>query len=192
MVGCGGSGSSSSESNSGTATKSPSFAGLTASPLRKAFPLRLTDYRGDRVDIRDLRGKAVLVSFLYTHCPDVCPLITAHFHTALSELGPKAKDLEILTVSVDPRRDTPAAVKRFLREHRMTGRMNWLLGSRPELERTWKAWGVAARVPNKDPELVEHSAQIYGIDASGAIRTLYAADFEPAQIVHDAPLLARG
>jgi protein SCO1 len=181
LAACGGSSSDSQKS---------SFAGLRAKPQVDAPPLRLRDSLGKPVDIRDYRGKAVLVTFLYTHCPDVCPLIVGHLHSAQQQLGPKANDLQIIAVSVDPRGDSPKAVKRFLSEHQMTGRMEYLIGSRPQLERTWKAWGIASRVPKQNPELVEHSAEVFGIDASGKITTVYPAKFQPRLIVHDVPLLA--
>ena len=95
-------------------------------------------------------------------------------------------------MSVDPRGDTPKTVKAFLKAHRMTGRMQYLIGSRPQLERTWKAWSIVSK-PSKTkntPDVVEHSALIYGISASGQITTLYPASFKPAQIVHDVPILA--
>ncbi len=185
-AGCGGSSSATPRQTSTAA----SFAGLTAKPPKPAPPFQLSDYQGHRVDLASLRGKAVLLTFLYTHCPDTCPLMTDHLHTALGELGPKARKVRILTVSVDPRGDTPAAVTKFLREHRMTGKMDWLVGSRSTLAPVWKQWGVKAQAPVGKRELVGHSAELYGIAASGKIRTLYPSNFTPAQIVHDVPLLA--
>ncbi len=165
------------------------FAGAAVEPAKPAPPLRLRDSLGREVDLRELRGKAVLVTFVYTHCPDVCPLIVSHLHTALAELGPKAKKLRIIAVSTDPRRDTPAAVASFLQDHQMTGRMQFLVGDRAALSRTWRHWGVIAKADPTDPEFVEHSAPIYGIDAAGKIVTVYTPRFRPSQIVHDVPLL---
>ena len=91
------------------------------------------------------RGKAVLVTFIYDHCPDVCPLTVEYLREAQARLGSKARDLQIIGVSVDPRGDTPKSVQTFLREHRMTGRMEYLLGSRPQLEKVWQAWNILAK-----------------------------------------------
>jgi protein SCO1 len=187
-TGCGSSSSSRSGSNAGALADR--LHGVPTSPPYAAPPLRLRNYTGSEVDLRSFRGKAVLVTFLYTRCPDVCPLIVGHLHTALRELGPRAKDLQIIAVSVDPRGDTAKTVAKFLREHQMTGRMKWLIGSRAQLERTWKTWGIAAKVPKHNPELVEHSAYVFGIDASGKVETLYSGNFKPGAIVQDVPLLA--
>ncbi len=144
------------------------------------------------VNLNQFRGKAVLVTFIYDHCPDVCPIIVGNLHTALSQLGPEAQRLQIIAVSVDPRGDTPRTVRTFLREHRMTGRMEYLIGSRRRLEKVWRAWNVLAKptTARDSPERIEHSETIYGISASGKITTFYSHDFLPQMIVHDLPILA--
>lgn len=159
-------------------------------PAHLAPALRLRNYDGRLVNLRDYRGQAVLVTFIYVHCPDVCPVIVGNLHTALTELGPRAKRLKVVAVSTDPRGDTPKTVPPFLRAHQMTGRMDYLLGSRRTLERVWARWGIAAKRDKKTPELVEHSALIYAITASGRIVAAYPANFKPRWIVHDVPLLA--
>jgi protein SCO1 len=171
--------------------KSASFAGLEASPPQPAPPLQLHNYQGKLINIDNYRGKAVLVTFLYTNCPDVCPLITASLHTALELMGKaKAAKTQVIAVSVDPRGDTPAAVAAFLARHEMTGRMQYLIGSAAELGRVWKAWNVGSERDAQQPQLVNHTGLVYGISASGKVRTLYSASFKPSEVVHDVPLLA--
>jgi protein SCO1/2 len=191
--GCGGSdNAASSHQAAAPGGQHAKFAGLAASPPKPAPPLRLKDSLGRRVNTGQYRGKAMLVTFIYTHCPDVCPLIVGNLHTAQSELGSEAKKLEIIAVSVDPRGDTPKTVNAFLKAHRMTRRMEYLIGSRPQLERVWSGWHILSKASSKknNPDLVEHSALIYGISGQGKITTLYPANFKPAQIVHDVPILA--
>jgi protein SCO1/2 len=190
MAGCGSGGNSSATSAS---TATAKFAGTAATPPKSAPGLPLKDYLGHPLSPSDLQGKAVLVTFIYTHCPDVCPLIVSHLHAAQDKLGPEEKKLQIVAVSVDPRGDTPKTVAAFLKDHQMTGRMRYLIGSRPQLERVWHGWNIISKnapKKSKTPDLVEHSALIYGISGSGKITTLYPANFAPQQIVHDVPLLA--
>jgi protein SCO1/2 len=186
LAGCGG--SSSAET---TPAAHAHFAGAEASPPQEEAPLRLRNYLGEPVDLRSYRGKAVLVTFIYTHCPDVCPLIVSHMKTALALLGPKARDLQIVAVSTDPRGDNRRTVAAFLEEHGMTGRMQYLIGNRAELGRVWKDWNIVASPAKAGRDLVEHSALVYGIGASGKVTTLYPANFKPSQLVHDVPLLAQ-
>jgi protein SCO1 len=185
-IGCGGSGSGS------TTTTQASFDGSVAKPTKAVPPLQLDNSLGQPVNIDDYQGKAVLVTFIYDHCPDICPLIVGNLRAAQNELGAKAKDMQIIAVSVDPKGDTPKTVKKFLADHQMTGRMQYLIGSRRQLEKTWAGWNIITKNSSKkgDPDAVEHSALIYGISASGKITTLYPANFKPKWVVHDVPLLA--
>jgi protein SCO1/2 len=188
LAGCG----SSSQNQATAASGESHFAGAEASPPQPEAPLRLDNYLGEPVNIKQFKGKAVLVTFIYTHCPDVCPLIVSHIRTALALLGPKAKDVQVVAVSTDPRGDNRKTVAAFLRERGMTGRMQYLIGTRAQLGRVWKGWNVVAKPAKAGRDLVEHSALIYGIAADGKVTTLYPANFRPSQLVHDVPLLAEG
>jgi protein SCO1/2 len=190
VAACGG--SSSDPAPTGQTSTSADYAGAIANPPKPAPPLQLQDSRGKPVNIDDYRGKAVVVTFIYDHCPDICPLIVSNLHAAQNELGPQAKDMQVIAVSVDPEGDTPKTVKQFLDEHQMTGRMEYLIGSRKELEKVWSNWNIVSKddPSRKDPDAVEHSALVYGISGSGKITTLYPANFKPQQIVQDVPKLA--
>jgi len=173
-----------------SSTRGTGLDGLLLKPLRPAPPLTtLRNYQGQPLSLASYRGKAVFVTFLYTHCPDVCPLIASQLHTALSQLGARASHVQLIAVSVDPRGDKPAAVANFLRKHQLTGQMQYLIGSAGELAPVWSAWNVGSSKDAGNPEFVNHSALIYGVSASGKLTTIYAASFTPAEIVHDVPAL---
>ncbi len=165
------------------------FDGTLALPAKQAPAIDLRDYLGKRVTLAQYRGKAVLVTFLYANCPDVCPLIASNLRVALNLLGKRAAQVQVIAVSVDPRGDTPAAVARFVRAHEMLGRMQYLIGSASELARTWKAWSVGSKREAGQPQLVAHDALVYGIGASGKLTTIYPDSFEPREIAHDVPRL---
>lgn len=192
LTGCGGGGSATTRQGvpqGQEARENSRYAGLEATPRKPAPPLRLRNYRGRPIDLAQYRGKAVLVTFIYTHCPDVCPLIVSHMKTAQALLGPKAAKLQIVAVSTDPRGDTPKTVSHFLQEHGMSGRMEYLIGSRLQLGAVWKDWNIVAKPARSGRDLVAHSALVYGIAADGRLTTLYPANFHPSQLVHDVPLL---
>jgi protein SCO1/2 len=188
-VGCGSSGSS---STADAPSADASLAGGLVKPPTQEPPLKLDNSLGQPVNIADYRGKAVLVTFIYDHCPDICPLIVGNLHAAQSQLGNEADKVQIIAVSVDPKGDTPKTVKAFLADHQMTGRMQYLIGSRPQLENAWTDWHIIAKNSKKkgNPDAVEHSALIYGITGSGQLKTVYPANFKPKQVVHDVPILA--
>jgi protein SCO1/2 len=170
---------------------SPRFDGATVTPLITAPAIDLRNSLGQRVTLAQDRGKVALVTFLYTHCPDVCPLIASNLRLVETKLGAQAKNVAVIAVSVDPRGDTPANVAEFLHAHDMTGRMQYLLGSAQQLGRTWKAWNVGSQKDAGAPTLVAHSALVYGISASGKLTTIYPANFKPSDVVHDVPQLAK-
>jgi protein SCO1/2 len=185
LAGCGSSG----PSHVVGAPASSRLEGLLLNPPEPAAPLVLHNYTGQLVSLATMTGKAVFVTFVYTHCPDVCPLIVSNLASAQRSLGAAARDVRILAVTVDPRRDTPKAIRRFLAARDALGRTDYLLGSPPQLLATWKAWHVEVTANNK-LLTTGHSAVVYGITASGRVAVVYPSDFTPAQIIHDAPLLA--
>ncbi len=172
--------------------RGPSYeAPALLTPARQAPDFTLRDSTGRLVHLSQFRGKAVLLTFIYDHCPDVCPLIVANLHNALLKLGSRADKVQIVAVSVDPRGDTPATVKAFLAAHQMTGRMEYLIGSLKQLAPVWHRYGIAAE-GSPDSREVSHTALVYGVTGSGKMLALYPSNFKPAWIVHDVPLLAAG
>jgi protein SCO1/2 len=186
-VGCG----SSSQTSAGTtsAGTGKGLQGLVLRPANPAPPLTLRDYTGRPVSLARLRHHAVFVTFVYTHCPDVCPLIVASLAAAQRQLGAGARSVRVLAVTVDPRRDTPAAIRTFLSARDAVGRMSYLLGSRARLMQVWKAWDVGVTSDGRQIT-TGHSALIYGVTAGGRLAVVYPSNVTPAQLVHDAPLLA--
>jgi protein SCO1/2 len=192
LSGCGSSDSKKRAATGTASTAKPAYkAEAVLSPPTPAPPLQLHNYLGEPVNIAQYRGKPVLVTFIYTHCPDVCPLITSNLRVAQNLMGAGGSSkAQVIAVSVDSRGDTRKTVTAFLKAHEMTGRMQYLIGSTKELARVWKAWGVGSERDAKHPDFVEHSGLIYGITAKGLRTTLYSASFRPATIAHDVPLLA--
>jgi protein SCO1 len=187
LAGCGGSSKSSSTSAASGSAKLAAPGELSPPAPSPDFALR--DSTGKLVRLSQFKGKAVLLTFIYDHCPDVCPLIVANLHTALSQLGAQASKIQIVAVSVDPKGDTPKTVKAFLAAHEMTGRMEYLIGSRKQLTPVWKAYGVEVQGTPNSRE-VGHTAFVYGITASGKRRGLYPVEVKPEWVVHDVPILA--
>ena len=170
-----------------TTAASP-FRGAELTPLKSAADFALRDQDGRRVRLRDERGRSVLVTFLYTHCPDVCPLIAANLNGALRKLGERRSDVRVLAVSVDPKGDTPAAVSAYVRRLRLLPQFRYLTGTRAELVPVWRAYGILAVAANK--ELVDHAAATVLLDPHGKRRVLYGAHVQTADVLHDLRMLA--
>jgi protein SCO1/2 len=183
LAGCG-----SSEAAQTTTVPAKRFAGGELTPPKTAPPIALHDADGTPVTLAAQRGRYVLVTFIYTHCPDVCPLITQNLNAALRVIGPSArKRVRVLAVSVDPAGDTPKTVDAYAHEKHLFPQFTYLIGTRVELRRVWKAWHVLA-VETK-PDLVDHVAYTALIDANGKERVLYDSSVHATQVVHDLRVL---
>jgi protein SCO1/2 len=146
----------------GGAATASEFAGAVRPPGARAPDFRLRDADGERVSMAALRGRPVVVTFIYSHCEDTCPGQVQTIRGALDDLG---RDVPVLGISVDPAGDTPASARRFLNQQRMTGRMRFLLGERRELAPVWRAYGIAPQRGRLD-----HSAYVVLVDAQGLQR----------------------
>ena len=157
----------------------PVFRGsaLTTPPPAPNFSLH--DQSGHLVTLAGQRGHWTIVTFLYTQCPDVCPLIAANLNGALK----RDSALRVLAVSVDPKRDTPAAVRRYVVDHRLAPAFHYLIGSSSELARVWASYHVAALPGPKGT--ITHSTFEILIDPQGKERLLYDATITTDDLVHD-------
>jgi protein SCO1/2 len=152
-------------------------AEIQGSPSAPDF--RLRDATGRPVDLRSLRGDVVLVTFLYVHCRDVCPLIASTLDEAVRTLGFHA---HAIAISVDPRGDTPRAVRAFMRARGLGLRFRYALGSRAQLAPVWHSYYVEAQPARGE---VLHSGMTVLVDGKGRERVRYDASATAPQIVHD-------
>ncbi len=158
------------------ACSAPTLAG-TDLQKRAAPDFTLTDGpTGEPVSLSALRGRVVVLTFLYTNCPDTCPLTAEKLREARASLGDAAKDLSLVAVSVDSMRDTPATTRDFVRSHRLDGALRFLIGDRASLARVWALYGVFQE-PQQEP-FVAHSDVIFLIDKQGRGRSLLHSDIE--------------
>lgn len=137
--------------------------------------------------MRELRGRVVLVAFLYTTCEESCPLEAQQVRLALEELGDDADRVAAIGVAVDPPRDTPERARRFLLEQRVTGLMRFVLGSASELAPVWRGFAISPQT-----EESEHQARITVVDTRGNQRVGFPASrAQPEDIAHDVRVLLR-
>jgi protein SCO1/2 len=180
--------------------KPPQLQGGVVTPPVPAYDFHLPDQNGRLVSLSDFRGKAVALTFLYTHCPDACPLIANKMHVAYQRLGGVANRVAFVAISVDPRGDTPASVREFLAGHQVDKELIYLTGSFAQLKTVWAQYfiGSDARdvtvasgaAPAGTPQQVGHNAIVYTIDPQGEIRAFLAADFDPKDLETNLRLLA--
>ena len=153
---------------------------------------QLVDQAGQVVSLSDLRGRVVVLTFLYTHCQDECPLIASKLHAADRQLGQLMNKIAFVAVSVDPEHDTPQAIRAFIHTHQLDGQLQYLVGTRAQLAPVWSAYYVAAQVVTDEASSssVSHSTRVLVIDQAGNERVNFDSSFDPADLVFDLQTLA--
>jgi len=134
-----------------------------------AFALR--DHNGTPRRLSDFRGRVVAVFFGFTHCPEVCPTTLAEFARVDRMLGPDAERLQVLFVTVDPERDTPQVLSRYVPS--FDPRFLGLSGSDEEIRKAADAFEVTYRkIPGRTPGdyTLDHTAYVFLLDPSGRLR----------------------
>jgi protein SCO1 len=148
----------------------------------RAPDFTLRDQDGEPVSMRSLRGKPVIVTFLYTTCDDTCPAQAQTVRGALDDLD---EDVPALAIAVDPPRDTPERAKVFLAKAKALGRIDFVLGTRAELAPLWKAFFIRAQSVSE-----EHQARFTLVDKRGFQRIGFPGDqATPETLAHDVRLL---
>jgi protein SCO1/2 len=152
-------------------TPKPSFKNVDVTGASFGHDFSLVDHTGARRTLADYKGKAVAIFFGYTHCPDVCPTTMAEMSGVMKQLGNDAERVQVLFVSVDPERDTPEFLAKYVPafDPRFVG----LSGSVEEVAATAKEFKVFyQKVPGSEPDQysVDHFAGMYLFDPQGRIR----------------------
>lgn len=148
--------------------------------------LHLTDHHGKPRSLADFRGKVVLLTFGYTHCPDICPTTLANLAAVATSLGKQESRVQVLFVTLDPARDKPALLGNYLLFFR-PGFLG-LYGDEAATAATAQAFHVYYRKQDFGSAAgysLDHTAGIIVFDPAGNPRLFMAHDFPPADIAHD-------
>lgn len=149
----------------------------------------LTDHNGEVRQADSFPGKASLVFFGFTQCPDVCPAALAEVSTALQMLGEQAKNVQVLMITVDPDRDTPPVLEEYLGafDQGLPLPFLGLTGTPAQLRKTASAFrAFYAKSPTPDGSYtMDHSASFYLFDPQGKARVLLSHQAGPEAIAND-------
>jgi protein SCO1/2 len=169
-----------------TAVPSGLRADIVLPPKSMPAPdFTLQDQDGKQVSVSALRGQVLAITFLDSHCKQLCPLAGDQLGQAQRTLGPAAK-LSLLVVSVAPSTDTPDSERAFAATHHWTGEWHWLMGTSEQLAQVWKAYSIAVQPSSDD---IIHSTVVYLVDKNGFQRAGWAGPIEPDVLAHDVRFL---
>jgi protein SCO1/2 len=160
------------------------FEGFVMPAGVRAPDFELRNQDGERVSMREFRGRPVIVTFLYTTCEETCPIQAQTVRGALDQLG---HDVPAIAIAVDPPRDTPERARAFLAKQRALGRLDFVLGTRAELRPLWNGFAIR---PQSVTE--EHQARFTLVDSRGYQRIGFpGSQATPESLAHDVRLLER-
>ncbi len=153
----------------------------------------LTDHQGNAASADRFKGSVTVVFFGFTQCPDICPASLSELNLALGQLGERARDVQVLMVTVDPERDTPDVLASYLdvfSEGLPTAFLG-LTGNDEEIRQTAKAFrAYYAKAPTPDGSYtMDHSASYYLFDKAGTARVLVSHQAGADVLAHDINLL---
>ncbi len=149
----------------------------------------LTTPDGQAAALSDWRGHLVVLTFVYTQCTDICPLIAHKLSKVYTALGSDATRVRFVAISTAPETDTPISIVKFSQEQGMLGKWIFLSGSRAQLELVWKDYFLDVEPSTGTDAQVIHQSRVIVIDDTGNERSNFAPDFEPDDLVHDLKIL---
>ena len=151
----------------------------------------LTDgLTGKAIQLSAHRGRVVALTFLYTTCPDVCPLTATQFKLAQERLASDANNVTFIAVSIDPDRDTPQAAQQFSAAHGLSRNWYYLVGGHAQLAPVWSSYGIGVQ-PDSGNMTVSHNDAVYLIDKRGRERVLLHSDALGTDLFDDLRALTR-
>ena len=177
------------------AASAPAAAGFVGQelPAAEERSFSLPDTQGQRRGPADFRGKAVLMFFGFTSCPDICPTELARMAEVMSLLGDDASRVQVLFITLDPERDTPELLAEYM--NAFDSRFIALRGSDREIAEAARAYRVFyRRIEGSQPGryTLEHSAYVFALDPQGRLRLRFTGALAPGEIVTDVRHLLDG
>jgi protein SCO1/2 len=173
-----------------TATESTALKSGVFEPPRMAPDFSLPSSRDNQFTLSEQRGKVLVLGFGFSHCPNVCPMTLANLAQTYKNLGALADQVQVVYVTVDPERDTPARLREYLAN--FNSGFIGVTGSASELAAVRQAYGIIAKKEmhkNGGTYEVHHSSYIYLIDREGLLRALVPFGKSVDDITHDIKIL---
>ena len=183
-------GESASSANQASAA-APQADGSMSTDIRKdniGGDFTLTDGEGKPFALSSLKGKVVVLSFGYTHCPDTCPTELLTYNDTLKQLGDEAKNVAVVFVSVDPDRDTPELMKQYVKQFNpaFIGLTDTQGGNEIALaKQQWRIISAKADIKSEKLYNVDHSSGTYLLDKQGNAAYFERFGAEAPQIAAD-------
>ncbi|WP_169924133.1 SCO family protein [Sulfurifustis variabilis] len=173
-------------------TESPALRGMDLSGVDWGRDFTLVSHQRPPVSTEAFRGKVLILFFGYTHCPDICGPTLAKLAALQKELGPEAEHVQVLFVTIDPERDTPEQLRRFVPQ--FDPRFIGLTGTPEEIAaaaREYKVGYMSHPGSRTASSIIQHSGNVFVKDQRGRPRSLFANETPVVDMAHDVQLLLK-
>lgn len=175
----------------------PKFNGQVIEPVTEAPELAGTNWDGEDFRLSEHRGKVSILFFGYTYCPDVCPMSLSRMKQLYGQLGEQAKDVDVVFVSVDPKRDSVEKLGQYVPNFHE--RFYGVRLSADQLEAVKEGFGITVQYgqPKEGPGTdsyyyVDHTGSFYIVDRSGKLRLKFPPDTTVERMLPDVQRLLAG
>ncbi|HNN12777.1 MAG TPA: SCO family protein [Anaerolineales bacterium] len=156
-----------------------------------SYDFTLTGANGD-VSLSDYRGKIVLIYFGYTFCPDICPATLGNVTAALKKIGSKADDVQLIMISVDPGRDTPEKLAKYVAHFHPS--FVGITGTKEEVDTVTSLYGIFYEIKQGSTVtdyLIDHTATLMAIDRDGYLKLVFPFGVTADDIADDLKYMLR-
>lgn len=171
------------------------FQGNQLAPPRASPDFELTNQNGIKTQWSDYRGKHIVLTFLYTNCRELCPVIANKIQQSQASIKEKTDQVHFVAISLDPERDTPDSIKDFMLKWNLDS-WDYLVGSKDQLEPLWQHYWVGALLqqPTNDTGAadkaygkyaINHASPVHLIDQNGYAHVAYSSLFQSDELTND-------
>jgi len=167
------------------------FHGTVIQSPDTSYNFTLNGINGD-VSLSDFRGKVVLIYFGYTFCPDICPGTLGNVAAALRDMGPKADDVQLIMVSLDPERDTPEKLAEYMGHFYPS--FIGITGTKEQIDEVAALYGIyyqKAEGSNATKYLIDHTATLMVLDREGYLKLVFPFGVTSQEIADDLKYMLR-
>ena len=185
-----------------TSCGNPNHLAGTKLSNHEGYSYSLVDHRGRVVTNSSSKSKITVLTFMFTRCTDVCPIVTSNIRTALGD-GLATERVQVHIVTVDPEQDTPEAMSQFVEKWNLSSNWSFISGKEQDLRPIWNSYFVNPVNSNGSPKTgidslksaldrrykVIHTAPVFILDKDGVARVLHTNPIKPMELAKDIEII---
>ena len=174
---------------------------IQGNPLNNhnTIPFKVIDHQGQSIDTANMNQDIFLLTFVFTECSNVCPIVTCHIKQSLI-LNDSEEETPVILISVDPENDTEEAVYNFIEKWELTSNWSYITGNKNSLEPIWKNYFINPINTHPMEKLsknlaaknrIIHTSPVYIFNKNGSAKGVHNSPIDPEKLVSDMKILSK-